>query len=70
MNTIIIPQSISKKGDLVVLSRKDYEDLFRSSSISKKDWVYEKDVSKYIQNRINKAETEFKKGKAIKWQAK
>jgi len=70
MTTVIIPQHIVKKGDLVIISRADYEALVRGSLKTKVDWIYEKPFSKYIRSRIKTVESEFKKGKAIKWQAK
>ncbi len=70
MNTVIIPQKIAKKGDLVVLPRKEYEALFQSSSKAKTDWIYEKPVAKYIQKRIHEAESEFKNGRMTKWRSK
>lgn len=70
MNAVIIPQKIANKGDLVIIPRKEYEILFNASREAKADWIYEKPVSKYINSRINKAESEFRKGKATKWQSK
>ena len=70
MKAVVIPKNMSKKGDLVVIPRSDYEALFRDSSQAKADWIYEKPVAKYVRTRISKAETEFKKGKAVKWQGK
>ena len=67
MNTIIIPQKMTMKGDLVVLPRSEYESLFSISKQAESDWIYEKPVSKYVHSRIKNAESEFKKGKATKW---
>ncbi len=70
MNAVIIPQKIAQKGDLVVLPRKEYEELFRFSPQAKTDWIYEKPVVKYIKERIRAAESEFKKGKMTVWKPK
>ncbi len=67
MNTVVIPQKMSLKGDLVVMPRSDYEALFSVSAQAKSDWIYEKDISKYVHSRIKNAESEFKKGKSLKW---
>lgn len=70
MKAVVIPKNMSKKGDLVVIPRSDYEALFHGSGESKADWIYEKPVAKYVHSRITKAESEFKRGKAIRWQGK
>lgn len=70
MNTMIIPQKIARKGDLVIMPRSDYEALFNLSVEAKTDWLYDKPVSKYLHSRIKNVESEFKKGKATKWNPK
>jgi hypothetical protein len=70
MTTITIPQHIALKGDLIIIPRTDYEALVRNSLQTQTDWIYEKPVSKYLHTRIKTAESEFKKGKATRWQIK
>lgn len=68
MNTLVIPKNLANKGDLVILSRKEYELLLRGNQNSKKDWINEEPVKNFLKKTITKAESDFKKGKTTKWQ--
>lgn len=49
--------------DTIVIPQK----IIGKRSTGKTDWLYEKNVAKYVSSRINKAEKEFKNGQAVKW---
>ncbi|MBU4481699.1 AbrB/MazE/SpoVT family DNA-binding domain-containing protein [Patescibacteria group bacterium] len=61
MATITIPRDLMKKGDLVIIPRKEYEEFLNLKKIISKDqsWFWTKEW----QEKENEADESFRKGK-------
>ena len=70
MTTLTIPKSLTKKGDLVVISRREYEVLLRGARGKQgrgKDWLYQEPFASELKRRIETSKKELKEGKIIGW---
>ena len=57
METITIPRKLSRKGNLVVIPKKEYEELLKAKKI--------KEFYAELDRDLDKAIDSYKKGKAI-----
>lgn len=57
MTTLTIPKKLTKKGDLVIIPRKEYEDLLRFYKKPKKT------LNEQLNKDLNKAIAEYRSGK-------
>jgi hypothetical protein len=64
MNTITIPQTLAKKGDLVVIPREEYEKFLTMKKRVKNIFIEEKDIDSSI--KTYKSEKRSGKLKTIK----
>ena len=70
MTTLTIPKSLTKKGDLVVISRREYEVLLRGAlgkQGKEKDWLYQEPFVSELKRRIEISKKELKGGRIIGW---
>ena len=70
MTTLTIPKSLTKKGDLVVISRREYEVLLRGTlgkQGKEKDWLYQEPFVSELKRRIEISKKELKGGRIIGW---
>ena len=65
MTSITIPKEMTKKGDLVVITRKEYEALVVGRS--KTDWMYDPKIVSLIKKRSISTHKEHKSGKTFRW---
>ena len=61
MNTIVIPQKLSKKDDLIVVPRKEYEDLLELKKI--KEFI----PTPAQKRALLRAENNLKQGKTLSY---
>ncbi|MBI2024455.1 hypothetical protein HYT00_03660 [Candidatus Giovannonibacteria bacterium] len=61
MTSITIPKQLAKKGDLVVLSRKEYEELLELKKIK------EFSPTRAQKNSLKKAENNLKRNKTLSY---
>jgi hypothetical protein len=66
MTVISIPKKIASQGDLVMITRKEYENLLAQTK-RKQDWIYEPKVVAHIKKRATEASKDRTKGTMIKW---
>ncbi|MBI1755275.1 hypothetical protein HY250_04270 [Candidatus Azambacteria bacterium] len=68
MAILTIPHGLAKKGDLVLVPRKDYEELLRVAKRKEgNDWLYREPFVSELKKRIRLARVEFKTGKLVGW---
>lgn len=68
MTTLTIPKKLTQKGDLVIIPRKEYEDLLRAMQKKvAKDWLYDEPHLSELKKRIKSAKKEVEKNKIILW---
>ena len=63
MSVLTIPKTLSRKGDLVIISRKEYEMLLEMKKI------IEFQPTAAHKKALSKAELNFKKGKTLSYDA-
>lgn len=69
MATVTIPKELARKGDLVLIPRREYEALLHGAKKQsiKKDWLYQEPFATELKKRINISKKELKEGKLIEW---
>jgi hypothetical protein len=65
MTTLTIPKKFAMDDDLIIVPRKQYEELV--NRVKNTDWIYEKPIAKELKKRIDLANKEFKSGKLTVW---
>ncbi|MBU3942627.1 hypothetical protein KKA24_01435 [Patescibacteria group bacterium] len=60
MNVITIPEKLSKKGDLIIISRSDYEDFLELKKI-----IPLVDLSKSEKKALKEGKEEIKRGEYL-----